>query len=161
MTVLEPSTWNEAAEAAIDRIYNQKRRRKRADVHQLRTDLDDFIESLFHSPAGFAAATGRWAVLGGNAVELADTLQCDWLSPKTVHTTLVRKQRDYGTENIARFGRQGIMVRVHDKVARLENLTQSGKEPSNESIQDTVLDIIGYSAIGIMWENHQFLLPLV
>jgi hypothetical protein len=52
------------------------------------------------------------------------------------------------------------MVRLHDKVARLENLTSSGKSPNNESIEDTFLDIIGYCAIGIMWEQRNFLLPL-
>ena len=75
-------------------------------------------------------------------------------------TTLVKKQRDYGPENISRFGRQGLLIRCHDKVARLENLLASGKTPENESIHDTYMDIVGYSAIGIMWESRTFLLPL-
>ena len=52
------------------------------------------------------------------------------------------------------------MIRTHDKIARLENLCGSDFEPNNESIDDTLLDIIGYSAIGIMWETETFLLPL-
>jgi hypothetical protein len=73
---------------------------------------------------------------------------------------LIRKQRDYGPENIAKFGRFGLAVRTHDKVARLENLLSTGNEPSNESVLDTLIDIVGYSTIGIMWEKDEFLLPL-
>jgi hypothetical protein len=51
------------------------------------------------------------------------------------------------------------MVRCHDKVARLENLLAAGREPRNESIHDTYMDLAGYSAIGIMWERNEFLLP--
>jgi hypothetical protein len=77
-----------------------------------------------------------------------------------VHETLCRKQHDYGHENIQRFGRAGLMVRVHDKVARLENLIGNNAKPNNESIQDNVMDVIGYSAIGIMLESGTFLLEL-
>lgn len=154
------TTWEESAHQAVKDIFALKRNRKRATIDQLRTDLDDFIDSLFHSPAGFSAAESRWAVIGGDAAELADTLELTWFSPKAVLNTLVKKQRDYGSENIRRFGRQGLMVRMHDKVARLENLLNNGATPENESIHDNVLDIIGYAAIGIMWERQQFLLPL-
>jgi hypothetical protein len=103
-----------------------------------------------------------WAVIGGDAVELSIKREV----PQTidgVHATLVRKQRDYGHENIRRFGRQGLMVRMHDKVARLENLLSSsdgGVKPNNESIEDNIMDVIGYAAIGMMWESRLFLLPL-
>jgi hypothetical protein len=52
------------------------------------------------------------------------------------------------------------MVRVHDKVARLENLIENNSTPNNESIQDNVMDVIGYAAIGIMWESDTFMLEL-
>lgn len=79
-----------------------------------------------------------------------------------VHRTLVRKQTDYGHENIRRFGRIGLIVRIQDKVARLENLVAKGATdgPRNESIFDNVVDVMGYSAIGLMWEANTFLLPL-
>ena len=56
-----------------------------------------------------------------------------------------------------------MMVRMHDKIARLENLLSKpdgGVKPENESIEDNLMDVIGYAAIGIMWESRQFLLPL-
>lgn len=153
-----PTTWDDAAEQVVEMIFAQKRRKKRATVEQIRVDLDGFIDDLFHAPAGYAKAMGCWSVIGGDAVEMADDF--GGLTSGGVTATLIRKQRDYGHENIARFGRQGLMVRLHDKVARLENLLASGRHPENESIEDTLLDIVGYSAIGMMWENGIFLLPL-
>ena len=79
---------------------------------------------------------------------------------KFVQKTLIKKQRDYGPENIARFGLNGIVIRTHDKVARLENLASKNIEASNESFDDTLLDIIGYSAVALMWINGTFLYPM-
>lgn len=88
---------------------------------------------------------------------------------------LINKQKDYGVKNIMMFGLSGIIVRMYDKIARLENLlTKSGNlfdaEQANavhgESIIDTLIDIVGYSTIGlmIMTENtthgNNFLTPM-
>jgi hypothetical protein len=73
----------------------------------------------------------------------------------------LRKQHDYGHENIARFGRLGLLVRVHDKIARLENLLGTGSSPNHESIEDNVVDVIGYSIVAAMWEEGTFLLALL
>lgn len=84
-----------------------------------------------------------------------------WMVENGITDTLVRKQTDYGHHNIARFGRNGIVVRCHDKLARLKNLhlLRAG-QAANESLVDTYTDIIGYSAIGMMWERGWFLLDL-
>jgi len=79
---------------------------------------------------------------------------------ETVAATLIKKQHDYGHKNIARFGFIGLLIRVHDKIARLENLISKEANPNNESIDDTIMDIVGYSAIGMMWERNQFMLDL-
>lgn len=153
------TTWNDSAAGATQIIYGQIRKKQRASLEQLRTDYDEFVDSFFHSPAGFVLATSRWAVIGADALEwgMANDFK---INEDTLVKILVRKQHDYGPENIRRFGRQGLMVRMHDKIARLENLILNKDAPNNESIDDTVLDIAGYAAIGIMWENQQFLLPL-
>lgn len=77
----------------------------------------------------------------------------------TVSRILCSKQRDYGKSAISRFGREGLVIRVHDKIARLKNLLLSNAKPTNESISDTFTDIIGYCALGIMWERGWFSLP--
>lgn len=158
--LLQSNTWNEAAAAAAEIIYGQIRPRKRASLERMRIDYDEFIDEFFHSTSGFVKATAGWAGIGADALEwgLDNKLH---IKQERLVETLIRKQRDYGPENIRRFGRQGLMVRMHDKIARLENLVTNEKSPNNESIDDTVMDIAGYAAIGIMWENQKFLLPLV
>lgn len=156
------STWEDAAHSALVRIFENVRRKPRADVSQLRADLDGFIDEQFHAAAGFEKAKVAWAVIGADALELAIT-RGEPFPLEYVHQVVVGKQRDYGPENIRRFGRQGLMVRMHDKVARLENLLQyvdGGGKPNNESIADNLMDVVGYSTIGIMWESMTFLLPM-
>ena len=151
--------WDEAAEQAVKNIFSEVRNKPKVSLEDLRNHLERFISDLYSAPAGNEKATGCWATIGATSVELSQKTSLP-LTVAEVTETLIRKQRDYGPENIRRFGRQGLMVRMHDKIARLENLTQTGSTPNNESISDTYLDIVGYSAIGIMWEQRQFLLPL-
>ena len=86
------------------------------------------------------------------------------LNQKMLSSTLVKKQKDYGPKNIERFGLNGLTIRLHDKVARLENLLSKPKGVTNavsdESVYDTLLDIGGYSAIALMWIRGEFLLPM-
>ncbi|MFN7317963.1 MAG: hypothetical protein ACK5S6_00505 [bacterium] len=158
--LLASNTWNDAAAAASEIIFGQIRPVKRASLERLRLDYDVFIDEFFHSTSGFVKATAKWAAIGADSLEWGMEHGFK-INEDTLVKTLIRKQRDYGPENIRRFGRQGLMVRMHDKIARLENLVTNEKNPNNESIDDTVMDIAGYSAIGIMWENQKFLLPLV
>jgi hypothetical protein len=158
--ILDAQTWNEGAAAASKIIFGQIRPVKRASIERLRLDYDEFVDEFFHSTSGFVKSTAKWASIGANSLEWG--LDNGYkINEDTLVKTLIRKQRDYGPENIRRFGRQGLMIRMHDKIARLENLVSNEKNPSNESIDDTVMDIAGYAAIGIMWENQKFLLPLV
>lgn len=156
-----PDTWNEAAHAAVETIYDNVRQKPSVSISTLRKELDSFIHNLWSSPAGVTKSKAHWVNLGATAFEIAATTPSP-LTPEEVVVTLCRKQHDYGPENISRFGRQGLMVRMHDKVARIEHLAAHGRPPAvgDESVRDTLMDIVGYSAIGIMWENREFLLPL-
>lgn len=76
---------------------------------------------------------------------------------------VVKKQHDYGPDNILKcpIGAElGIAVRLHDKLARLSNLVQSGVTPENESLIDTADDIIGYGLVLKMVLEGSFTLPL-
>lgn len=69
-----------------------------------------------------------------------------------------KKQADYGPGNIAKFGEAGLLVRLSDKLERLINLCTSNKQPNNESIEDTLKDILNYAAIWLIvrrgkWPN--------
>lgn len=66
---------------------------------------------------------------------------------------LVRKHHDYGPKNIAHSPGgplNGLRVRMWDKIARINNLLDSGVKPSNESLRDSFLDLLNYSAIAMM-----------
>lgn len=67
---------------------------------------------------------------------------------------LVKKQLDYGPKNIASApggALNGLLVRMHDKIARLNHLIYEVKDtPKNESIEDSFIDLLNYSAIALM-----------
>lgn len=66
---------------------------------------------------------------------------------------LLRKQMDYGPTNISRAPGgplNGLRVRMHDKIARINNLLDKGVSPQNESLRDSFIDLLNYSAIAIM-----------
>lgn len=76
---------------------------------------------------------------------------------------VISKQHDYGPDNILQspFGpEKGIVVRWWDKFARLKNLLSNTKDPKNESIDDTVNDIMGYGLVYKMVREGTFTLPM-
>lgn len=76
---------------------------------------------------------------------------------------VISKQRDYGNKNILNspFGAEhGIVVRLYDKLSRVANLIDNKKEPNNESLDDTFVDIAGYALVALMVRKGVFTLPL-
>lgn len=66
---------------------------------------------------------------------------------------LVKKQNDYGPKNIALAPGgplNGLRVRMHDKMSRINHLIDSGATPENESLRDSFLDMLNYSVIAMM-----------
>lgn len=66
---------------------------------------------------------------------------------------LLRKHRDYGPTNISRAPGgplNGLRVRMHDKTARINHLIDSGATPENESLRDSFIDLLNYSAIALL-----------
>lgn len=152
-------TWDEAAAGAVTAIYDSVRNLSNIKLLDLRDEFDQFVENMWQSPGGAEHAAAMWMSIGADALEIGRE-EGFWISPPELLKTLISKQSDYGPENIRRFGRQGLMVRMHDKIARLENLFEQDRAPKHEPIRDTYMDIAGYCAIGIMWETRSFLLPL-
>jgi hypothetical protein len=73
---------------------------------------------------------------------------------------LVRKQHDYGHDNINNFGIIGIAVRVCDKIARIRNLKGRDTDGVAEPLADSYLDLVGYAAIAQMYHHGWFQLEL-
>lgn len=66
---------------------------------------------------------------------------------------LVKKHKDYGPTNISQSPGgplNGLRVRMWDKIARINNLLESGATPQNESLEDSFRDLMNYSAIAIL-----------
>ena len=72
---------------------------------------------------------------------------------------LLKKQQDYGPLNIAHApggAMNGLRVRMHDKLARLNNLVDKGNTPNYESIEDTLIDLANYAIIGLLVQRRQW-----
>lgn len=75
---------------------------------------------------------------------------------------LISKHRDYGPKNISQSPGgplNGLRVRMHDKLARINHLIESGAEPENESLRDSFIDLANYSMIALLvldgeWPNE-------
>ena len=80
-----------------------------------------------------------------------------------IATLIVQKQMDYGSKNISNApggAMNGLIVRMHDKIARWTHLFSKKESPKNESIEDTLKDIAGYAIIALMvlrglWDNEK------
>mgnify|MGYP001494599965 FL=1 len=61
-----------------------------------------------------------------------------------------KKNQDYG-DAFANYGTIGVIVRMGDKIARLQSITQKSVSLVNtESLKDTLIDLHNYSAMAIM-----------
>ena len=76
-----------------------------------------------------------------------------WAVMDAAGNLLISKHHDYGPLNIARSPGgpiNGLRVRMWDKIARINNLVDSNVKPSNESLRDSFMDLLNYSAIAMM-----------
>jgi hypothetical protein len=55
---------------------------------------------------------------------------------------------------------QGVLVRLSDKIERLINLKRHKFEAKNESLLDTLRDIVGYCVVALMLNDETFTLEL-
>lgn len=61
-----------------------------------------------------------------------------------------KKNQDYG-DAFAKYGVVGVLVRMGDKIARLQSIsTKSVSLVNSESLRDTLIDLHNYSAMAIM-----------
>ena len=70
--------------------------------------------------------------------------------------TFINKHKDYGKGNILDIGELGIAFRISEKVSRLKNLLVKGKKETNETIDDSWLDIAVYGVIALLYRKKLF-----
>lgn len=84
-----------------------------------------------------------------------------WQTYDELAELLLKKHNDYGPKNISDSPGgplNGLRVRMHDKLARINNLIDNNKEPENESLEDSFKDMANYAIIGLLvlrgqWDN--------
>jgi hypothetical protein len=72
---------------------------------------------------------------------------------KELSKLLISKHKDYGPKNISQApggAINGLRVRMHDKLARINNLIDSGASPEHESLEDSFKDMANYAIIGLL-----------
>lgn len=66
---------------------------------------------------------------------------------------LISKHRDYGPKNVSHSPGgpiNGLRVRMHDKMARINNLVDNQQEARHEPLEDSFKDLANYGIIGLL-----------
>lgn len=180
----ENMTWEQAAFKSAEELWKRYETYKNfsippflnafeTEITNLRNAIDYYIKSdlyLEKIECKKGSTEDRdehkylWSIFASNAIRALKNLYPQKPARLIeVVLTVINKQKDYGHHNIAMFGITGLVIRLHDKIARAENLVDK-KDMENsvpgESIYDTFLDIIGYSIIATMWLNNTFMYEL-
>ena len=182
---INPASWDNAVLLQAERIDHLRTLEVRhpsyndadALLNHVRAEYDDFAANWYgyvpEDNEGDAAAEACTLWYQAMAILVLDLVRFYGHSPtptaQSVYPLLRSKMDDYGYDNIQRFGRDGLLVRLHDKIARLENLahlratTSMGTDsyhPNHESVDDTLRDLIGYCLFGCLVEAGNWTLPL-
>ena len=84
-----------------------------------------------------------------NRVEQMETVQKEGLE------LFKKKNKDYG-DAFAEYGVVGVLVRMGDKIKRLQNIEKNKITLVNdENMRDTLIDLHNYSAMAIMLLNEK------
>lgn len=68
----------------------------------------------------------------------------------------LKKHKDYGKGNILAIKELGIALRISEKIERIKHLTMQGTTPTNESIEETWIDIGVYSILAVLLRRGWF-----
>ena len=68
----------------------------------------------------------------------------------------LKKHKDYGKGNILSVKELGIALRISEKIERIKHLLMKNEKPTNESIEETWVDIGVYAVIAILLRRGEF-----
>ena len=120
---------------------------------------DDDKKRMGHDATDFAAfglpdPFRGYAKRNNNNTPDINTFVADvWATLDGAGNLLIKKHKDYGPTNISLSPGgplNGLRVRMHDKTARINHLIDTGATPENESLRDSFIDLLNYSAIALM-----------
>jgi hypothetical protein len=70
-----------------------------------------------------------------------------------LHEIYTKKNADYGNSFSEQFNKYGLvssLIRLEDKLRRLENLSKHTRQVEDETITDTLLDLANYAIMTVM-----------
>jgi hypothetical protein len=152
---MTPNTWEEAA----TKVAVEVGRTNIGGYPDPLKAIEQFID-LMHK-GGVDHRAGLILVADEATTVYARAIPCSRMDAlQSIVKTIAEKQADYGPQNILWAGIPGILLRMHDKVARIRNLEKRASV-GNEPLADSWLDLVGYSIVGIMLLDGTFELPLM
>lgn len=150
------NNWEQSASQWVMHIASFATEANSADVAKLQRLITSGRICLFDQDE--LPVSLLWTEIAIQAVQDL-RLRNEWDSGQMC-TLLASKQHDYGHGNIQAFGMKGVLVRLSDKVERLINLKSKKSKAQNESVIDTLRDIVGYCVIALMLNDETFNLDL-
>ena len=94
----------------------------------------------------------------GSRPKLSDNVEQFMDITTNMAKTYAAKNHDYGNsfeQSLDKFGLLAAVVRMGDKMNRIESLSKKEAEVKDESIKDTLLDLATYSIMTLMWLSKQ------
>jgi hypothetical protein len=150
------NNWEQSASQWVMHIASFATETKEADVAKLQRLITSGRVCLFDQDE--LPVSLLWTEIAIQAVQ--DLRMRDKWDSGEMCKLLASKQHDYGHGNITAFGMKGVLVRLSDKVERLINLKSKKSKAQNESLVDTLRDIVGYCVIALMLNDETFNLDL-
>lgn len=92
----------------------------------------------------------------GSRPKLGDNIEQFMSITNNMAKTYAAKNHDYGNsfeQSLDKFGLVAAVVRIGDKMNRIESLMKKEAKVKDESIKDTLLDMANYAIMTTMWMN--------
>lgn len=153
---IKMSTWDEHASNHVQQLSGEQSLAYEMDVASPIRMRDMIVRH--HETHGIVGPMSAFKGIAYDAI--GELRRLDLWDPNEMTELLVSKQRDYGHGNINAFGIYGVLVRLSDKIERLKNLMSNDIDPTNESVADTLRDMVGYCVIAMMLDEGTFGLQL-
>lgn len=94
----------------------------------------------------------------GSRPKLAESVEKFTEITSNMAKTYAAKNHDYGNsfeQSLDKFGLVASVVRLGDKMNRIESLTKKEAQAKDESIKDTLLDMANYAIMTVMWMDKK------
>lgn len=132
-------------------------------INKVHKDLIDKLENAIRAGVSIEALNPIRSVMNelkilGQRPELDSSVDSFMDITTNMAKTYAAKNHDYGNSfdrSLNKFGLIAGLVRMGDKMNRLESLVNKKAMVKNESIKDTLLDLANYAIMTVMWLNKR------